>query len=113
AVALLIGCGIALAADQDKSEPDETLAGAELLVELLGQTDDAAVQRDLLTGMQEALRGRKNLSPPRGWSAVYKKLLDSSDADVRERATLMALLFGDPQATARLKQVAGNVRLNA
>jgi putative heme-binding domain-containing protein len=110
-VALLIGCGFAFAAD--KSEPDETLAGAELLVELLGQTDDPAVQRDLLTGMQEALRGRKNLAPPRGWSAVYKKLLDSTDGDVRERATLLALLFGDPQATARLKLVAGNAKLQA
>jgi putative heme-binding domain-containing protein len=108
-VALLICCGFAFAADQ--SEPDETLAGAELLVELLGQTDDAAVQRDLLTGMQEALRGRKNLSPPRGWSAVYKKLLDSPDGHVRERATLLALLFGDPRAIARLKQVAGNAKL--
>lgn len=80
---------------------DETSRLAPL-VSLLGKVDDAAIQKDVLTGMLQALEGKKALAPPSEWAAVSPKLLDSGNAEVRTRATQLAVLFGDPKAMARL-----------
>jgi hypothetical protein len=77
------------------------------LVRLLATTDDAGVQRDVLRGMWEALRGRRAVREPEGWPAVYRKLSASKDAEVRELATALAVLFGDPQALEVLRQKRG------
>jgi putative heme-binding domain-containing protein len=62
------------------------------------------VARDLLAGAREGLRGRKSLKMPDGWPATYAKLRD--DPAAREPAIALALIFGDPQALADLRQVA-------
>lgn len=68
------------------------------LVRVLRQTDDAAIQRDVLKGMHDALKDRRGIAMPADWDAAYQKLQASPDADIRQDATMLSLLFGDPQA---------------
>ena len=77
------------------------------LVHVLLTTDDAAVQRDVLRGMIEALQGRR-LAAPEGWAQVKQKLAASANAEVREKALLLSVMFGDPEATAALRKTAAD-----
>jgi putative heme-binding domain-containing protein len=74
------------------------------LVAILGESEDAALQRDVLIGMREGLRGRRRVPMPENWPAVYARLAKSGDAQVREHALGLALTFGDPQAVAELRK---------
>jgi len=96
-VITVTGFSTATAAEDDDS-------GLAALVEVLADTDDAAFQLDLLKGMGEGLKGRKQVTMPQAWPKVYGKLARSKNAEVRRRATELALAFGDPAALRRLKQ---------
>jgi len=90
-------------------EPDAQAVAGEPSTSLLALTrelqaaDDSAVKRDLLRGMIEALRGRKNVTPPKNWPDAFAKL--SRDEAVREPATELALIFGDARAAASLREI--------
>jgi putative membrane-bound dehydrogenase-like protein len=79
--------------------------GLPPLLQLLGRLDDAAVQRDVLRGIDEALKGRRRLPMPDGWSAVYRKLAQSLESEVREKALTLSVLFGDQEALAALRKI--------
>jgi putative heme-binding domain-containing protein len=83
------------------------------LVRVLRQSDDPAVQRDVLAGMYDALKDRRGIAMPREWDAAYQKLDKSSDAQVRHGATLLALLFGDPNAVRAMHQLVVDPRIEA
>jgi len=91
-------------------EAAKPASGLESLVELLDQVDDPAFQLDLLRGMDDALNGQRQLKMPPAWAAVYPKLLKSPEAEVRRRATLLAVIFGDRQAQASLRKLAADPR---
>jgi putative heme-binding domain-containing protein len=78
------------------------------LVRLLGKSDDADVQRDVLKGMQAGLDGRRRVAMPADWPAVSRKLRSSGDAEVRDLALNLSLLFGDPEALATLRKTAAD-----
>jgi putative heme-binding domain-containing protein len=80
------------------------------LVRVLASSDDVAVQRDVLRGMCEALQGRRNVAAPQGWAAAYRKLASSPNREVRERALVLGLLFGDPQALTALRRTVTDTR---
>jgi len=82
------------------------------LVDLLGDVDDASFQRDVLKGLFKALNGRRDVKMPAGWPKVSAKLLKSSDADIRQRALQLGVVFGDPNALVTLRQRAGNRKLS-
>lgn len=63
---------------------------------------------DLLRGAREGIKGRRNLAMPTGWPAVYAKLRDHADNQVRDNAVALALAFGDPRAVADLRALAAN-----
>lgn len=84
---------------------EEDPSALDGLIELLAQADEADFQLDLLKGMRDGLKGRKSVTMPAGWRAVYAKLAASRTAEVREQATLLALVFGDPQALVLLRKV--------
>jgi len=79
-VITVTGFSTATAAEDDDS-------GLAALVEVLADTDDAAFQLDLLKGMGEGLKGRKQVTMPQAWPKVYGKLARSKNAEVRRRAT--------------------------
>jgi putative heme-binding domain-containing protein len=102
-VTLALLAGVPLGADGREKPAAKAL---DSLVRVLTVSDDLAVQRDVLRGMAEALQGRRNVAAPRGWTAVYRKLSASKDAEIREKALVLSVLFGDPQALADLRKIA-------
>jgi len=92
------------------AEPDDS--GLDALTEVLGQVEDAAFQLDLLKGMHDALRGRKQVKMPRGWKATSARLRISQSVEVREKATILALIFGDQAAAGRLRKALLNRSAN-
>jgi putative membrane-bound dehydrogenase-like protein len=65
-------------------------------------TDDALL--DLVRGLYEALRGQRNLKPPAAWAEAYQWLLRSPNVEVRRKAMVLALIFGDQKALATLRK---------
>ena len=82
--------------------PPKEGPGIVPLVKLLGQSEDAGLHHDVLTGMLDALRGRRSLKMPMVWPAARGKLFQSSDERVRDLARELAVLFGDPEAQREL-----------
>ena len=76
--------------------------GVSGLVAKLPELTDPEKKKDILEGLQEAYRGRKNVSIPEGWPAALEKLSASPRAEVRNGALALALQFGDPKAIATL-----------
>lgn len=64
-----------------------------------GQTDGAL---DILGGVRESLAGRKVVTAPKNWPALYDGLSRSTSTDVRREAEAVAVLFGDKDAIAAL-----------
>ena len=82
------------------------------LVLLLGEVDDAEFQRDMLKGMFKALNGRRDVTMPAGWPKVSSKLLQSKDADIRQRTLQLGVIFGDPNAMTALRKRVTDGKLN-
>ncbi len=59
----------------------------------------------LLIGIEEGLRGRRQVAMPAEWPRVFATLATDADARVRSRAVALALTFGDPSARATLRGV--------
>jgi putative heme-binding domain-containing protein len=88
-------------------------ANLDPLVQIMSAVDDPAVHRDLLRGISDALKGRRQVPMPKDWPAVYPKLSKSPDAEVRDKATALALLFGDPAALESLRKLAADAKADA
>jgi putative membrane-bound dehydrogenase-like protein len=69
--------------------------------------------RDLLRGLFDGLRGQRGLVSQPEWHKTLHRLARSSDAEVREKALLLAVLYGDREATAELRRSAAEGRANA
>jgi putative membrane-bound dehydrogenase-like protein len=63
---------------------------------------------EVLAGVVEGLRGRKDLAVPAQWPALFPLLRRHESAAVRERARLLGLLFGDSEAAAALLETVEN-----
>lgn len=84
--------------------------GLAPLVRVLAESTDVEVLRDVLRGMHEELRGRRQLRLPEGWPAVQGKLAAHADPEIRQKALLLAVLFGDPQALASVRKMVVDVK---
>ncbi len=94
AILLVSGPHFAIAVDETKS--------FALLVETLDATSsEPNTCSSLMRGMLSGLEGRRNVTPPRGWDALSKKLAHSKDANVRDLSTKLSQIFGDRDATQR------------
>jgi putative heme-binding domain-containing protein len=74
------------------------------LIDKLPDLADDEKRRDVLDGLQEAFRGRKNVPIPKGWPRALERLSASSSTEVRNGALALALQFGDPRAVAILEE---------
>jgi putative heme-binding domain-containing protein len=79
-------------------------SGLSALLPVLEQAADA-VRGDILSGILEALRGRKQVPRPEGWSGAFAKLLATHDPDVVEQTLLLALDLGEPKAIKTLRMI--------
>lgn len=73
------------------------------LVQLLGESDDAQFQLDILKGMNDGLNGRRGVQAPGGWEAVAQKLGRSPNAQVRELTKSLSVTFGSSAAVDGLR----------
>ncbi len=76
-----------IASAQDNSKLD-------LLVTTLGKINAPVAQASILKGMRDSLQGQRGIAEPKGWAELYPKLKDSADANVREHAQALAVIFG-------------------
>jgi putative membrane-bound dehydrogenase-like protein len=76
-----------------------------LLVNALGGTEADGVRRAMLDGLQEGLKGRRQVAAPAAWADVYPRLADSKDVEVRKQALALGLKFGDPAALLRMRSL--------
>lgn len=76
------------------------------LVKLLGETEDADLQRDILRGLNAAYAGKGKVAMPDGWSAAFAKVNASRWRDIREAGVVLALAYGDPIAIPSLRKTA-------
>ena len=94
----------------------ETARGADgltSLVHLLGSSNDAQVQLDVLRGMSQAMDGRAQVPMPAGWSQVETSLGKSANGEVRSLAQTLGLKFGSPAALTALKATLKNTAAGA
>jgi putative membrane-bound dehydrogenase-like protein len=68
-----------------------------------------AVRVDVLTGLLEVYRGRRNVAPPNSWSAVREELLvKRSIGPVSELAAALGVIYGDPDVIRQQLSVVGS-----
>jgi putative membrane-bound dehydrogenase-like protein len=67
-----------------------------------------AAQADILNGMIEALKGRRNVAAPEQWKELGAKLNSSGSAEVRKLALKVAVVFGDTSAFEKYRALAGD-----
>ena len=87
---------------QLRAQDVEALAA---LVGVLKESDDEGFQLDILKGISAALKGQRNLKPPKGWDVVAARLAKSPNAEVRQLARSLSLTFGSKVALDALRKV--------
>jgi len=85
-----------------RAQDAEALAA---LVGVLKEVDDPAFHLDILKGISDALKGQRNVKPPKGWNEVAPKLAKSSKVEVRQLAQALSLTFGSKAALDALRKV--------
>lgn len=78
------------------------------LVARLAESDDPAVELDILTGMSEALRGWRKAPVPATWAGAAVKLAGSANTNVQTLTRELAVVFGDGRALGELRQIVGD-----
>ncbi|MCI0642343.1 MAG: DUF1080 domain-containing protein, partial [Gemmataceae bacterium] len=76
-----------------------------LLVDGLNKNKDADTQLTILRGINDALKGRRDLPMPKQWTTAYALLSESKNAEVRSQATALAVIFGDTRAFDALRSM--------
>jgi len=71
---------VLLSPAQLRAQDAEALAA---LVGVLKESDAPGFQLDILKGISAALKGQRNLKPPKGWDVVAARLAKSPNAEVR------------------------------
>ena len=75
------------------------------LVQVLNDAADPQLQLDILTGMSEALKGKRDVAMPAGWDKVEQRLSRSTNVQVRLLTQSLGLTFGSANALEQLRLV--------
>lgn len=86
-------------------ELEHTPRAIEGLVAYLAQPAPAEVQRDILTGLQDTLKGWRQAPAPGGWDQLAPRLAASDDKLVQELGRELSVVFGDGRAIDQLRQL--------
>ena len=93
--------------NQASARIDET-ESLELLISALNTTADSDIQTSMMRGMLAGLEGRRDVSPPKGWSELNTKLGNSDNASIRDMAMRLSQIFGDREAIKKSLSVLQN-----
>jgi putative heme-binding domain-containing protein len=94
---VLFLAGLLRAVAQERNE------AMDALVQVLAQSDDSQLQYDILKGMSDGLKGRRNVPMPVGWEELSAKLAQSSNTPVRELSQSLSVAFGSKSALNLLR----------
>ncbi|MEX2015636.1 MAG: PVC-type heme-binding CxxCH protein [Candidatus Hydrogenedentales bacterium] len=77
----------------------------EMLIEAIERTksDDQVIA--VLSGLNAALKGQRDVASPKSWPEVFKKLLASKNDRIRSQARTLAATFGDAATLAVLREM--------
>ena len=109
---IALALAVVQATSQSSTAPKPAVSLAPL-IRLLADSDDPTLQLDILRGMYDALRGRRQVVMPDGWPAAQRKLTASSNSEVRQKAWALAVVFGDAEGIATLKKAVVDAKNNA
>jgi putative membrane-bound dehydrogenase-like protein len=76
-----------------------------VLVDELGNSSSSLSRLAILGGIDQALRGRRQVAMPAHWPDVFGKLAADQEGAVRSRAVALAVTFGDPAARESLRKL--------
>lgn len=80
-------------------------AALNSLVQVLGESADPQIQLDILRGMSDALKGKRESAMPAGWDKVEQRLGTSDNTQVRLLTQSLGLTFGSKRAMEQLHAV--------
>lgn len=75
------------------------------LVATLKSSTDVRTQQIILSGINLAMRGLRNVKQPAEWKAVYESLSDKADPEVRHQLLLLGMVFDPDTVMASLSKV--------
>ncbi len=75
------------------------------LLKVVIRTDQSKVQRDILLGINEALRGRRKAPTPASWSQVAPTITKNSEPSAHRAARELRVVFGEGRALKELVQM--------
>ena len=78
----------------------------DALVQVLSEARDPELQLDILRGMSDAVKGKRDVTMPAGWERVEQRLSVSEDQQLRLLTQSLGLTFGSKQALEQLRAVA-------
>jgi putative membrane-bound dehydrogenase-like protein len=81
-----------------------------LVVDRLATAKDDKLQLAILRGLQDGLKGRRDLPMPASWQKAVVALADSKNADIASAVASLGVTFGDAKVMAALRDVAGNTK---
>lgn len=82
--------------------------GLSSLVAVLNETKDPQLQLDVLRGISDALKGKRDVPMPAGWATVEENLGRSENDQVQILAQSLGLTFGSERALRGIKGVVRN-----
>ena len=80
-------------------DPEKSLS---LLVAGLREAKDDATRLTFLRGMNESLKGRRDVKMPPGWQEVAAELTKGENLDLRFQSAVLSVTFGDAKAAESL-----------
>jgi len=81
-------------------------ANISVLIQTAAGSKDPVFQRDLLQGILDGLGGIRQLAMPKAWTTYAPDLRQSSSADVRQLAMILAVTFNDEVSIAYMQMTA-------
>jgi putative heme-binding domain-containing protein len=82
------------------------------LIRALTQSDDPQFQLDVLKGIAEGLKARRDLTMPAGWRDLSQKLKESPNSEVRNLTRSLSVTFGSKEALEELRAIALDQNIN-
>ena len=73
----------------------------DLIIKYISQSDDELVQKNMLKGIVDGLKGVNKLEAPQGWQKLNVKLAESKNNDVKKLLGELNQKFGNEEAIAQ------------
>ncbi len=89
-----------LAEDIDKQQ-----SPVEELLAFVAATDDALIQNNILSGIEDGLRGWRKAPQPANWEAVVSAISSTGDADGIQAVRALSVVFGDGRALDEVRRI--------